>query len=143
MSDKSQLGDRDLVSLVSDRSEVNAINDEAEQKIIDAETELGMKSAQPHRFTWNFDLELLIFHLQFQYIASFLADTNSSKFEKTAHMIVYVGARIACITTVVTARLFTAIRMFDRMGIQAIGGKFQSLRELRRELSVTGNLIDV
>ena len=70
-------------------------------------------------------------------------EPNSPIFEKIAHMIVYVGAPIAYITTVVSARLITAIRMFDRMGIQAIGGRFQSLRELHRELSELRNLIDV
>ena len=127
----------------SDRSEESAINDEAEQNIIDAETELSQAQKQEtnHRvFRKNASLvvsALIILTMLGLILAMAriaIWEPNSPIFENTAHMIVYVGAPVARITTVVTARLITAIRMFDRMGIQATGGRFQSRRELRRAI---------
>ena len=149
MSENTQVDEPDLAS---DRPEESAINDEAEQKIIDAEYEIKRVRIREliHRiFLKNVGLavSILVILAMLGLIGAMariaIWEPNSPIFEKTASMIVFVDAPTACITTVVTARLITAFRMFDRMRIQAIGGRFKSLRKLRRELSLPGNLIDV
>lgn len=149
MSDNTQVDEPDLAS---DRPEESAINDEAEQKIIDAEFEIKrIRIRELNRLIFlknaGLAVSILVILAMLGLIGAMariaIWEPNSPIFDKTAHMIVYVGTLITCITTVASARLITAIRMFDRMGIQAIGGKFQSLRELSRELSVPKNLVDV
>ena len=128
MPDESQMNDPELASTKADRIPIDM---EAQKRLLDAETEINQARIRElnHRiFLKNAGLavSILVILTMLGLIGAMariaIWEPNSPIFDKTAPMIVFVGAPIACIMMIIVAFLVGVFRTVDQKDIQAIGG---------------------
>lgn len=128
MPDESQMNDPELASAKADRIPIDM---EAQKRLLDAETEINQARIRElnHRiFLKNAGLavSILVILAMLGLIGAMariaIWEPNSPIFDKTAPMIVFVGAPITCIMMIIVAFLVGVFRTVDQKDIQAIGG---------------------